>query len=145
MLSVITIHLFSLRLQTVYWLYSLRFCPNYNINVFLFRCAGKVSKKTSISFATCLSVRTEKHGSHWTDFHEISYLTIFFLPKNLLIKLKFVAGIIDTLRTSLWTFTVISRWILLRMRNILEQSCRENQNTRVMLNECFSKIVPFLT
>jgi hypothetical protein len=24
-----------------------------------------------------LSVRMNQHGSHWTDFHEISYLSIF--------------------------------------------------------------------
>ena len=28
----------------------------------------------------CLSLRTEQHGSHWTDFHEIWYLSIFRKP-----------------------------------------------------------------
>jgi hypothetical protein len=29
-------------------------------------------------------------------------------------------------------FTTVSRWIILRMRNISDKSCRENQNTRFM-------------
>jgi len=30
----------------------------------------------------CPSVRMEQLGSHWTDFHEILYLSIFFCSKN---------------------------------------------------------------
>jgi hypothetical protein len=35
--------------------------------------------KATISFlkSLCLSVRMEQLGSHWTDFHEIRYLSIF--------------------------------------------------------------------
>jgi hypothetical protein len=39
---------------------------------------------------------------------------------------------------------VISRSILLRMRNVSEKSCRENQDTYYMFNNFFSKIVPFM-
>ena len=28
--------------------------------------------------SSCLSCRTEQLGSHWTDFHEIIYLSLFF-------------------------------------------------------------------
>jgi hypothetical protein len=36
-------------------------------------------RKAAISFVrfVCLSVRMEKLGSHWMDFHEIRYLNIF--------------------------------------------------------------------
>jgi len=36
-------------------------------------------RKAAVNFImyVCLSVRTEQLGSHWTDFHEISYLSIF--------------------------------------------------------------------
>ena len=34
----------------------------------------------------------------------------------------------------LCTFMIISRWILLRMRNVSDKSCRENQNTHFMFN-----------
>jgi hypothetical protein len=37
------------------------------------------------------------------------------------------------------TFMIISPWILLRMRNYSDRSCRENQNTHFMLNNIFSE------
>jgi hypothetical protein len=37
------------------------------------------------------------------------------------------------------TFMTISRWILLRMRNVSNKSCRENQNTHSMVNNWFRK------
>jgi len=42
-------------------------------------------------------------------------------------------------------FMIISRSVLLRMRNISHKSCRENQNTHFMFNDIFfPKIVPFM-
>jgi hypothetical protein len=38
----------------------------------------------------------------------------------------------------------ISRWILLRMRNVSGKICRENQNTRFIFNNFFPKIMPFV-
>jgi len=34
-------------------------------------------RKTTASFFMCLSVRMEQHVSHWTDFHEIWYSSVF--------------------------------------------------------------------
>jgi len=34
-------------------------------------------RKATISFPVCPSVHMEQLGSHWTDFHEIWYLSIF--------------------------------------------------------------------
>jgi hypothetical protein len=34
-------------------------------------------REATISFVSCLSVRMEQFGSHWTDFLEIRYLGIF--------------------------------------------------------------------
>ena len=34
-------------------------------------------------------------------------------------------------------FLIISRWILLRMRNVSDKSCRENQNTHFLFNNVF--------
>jgi hypothetical protein len=42
------------------------------------------------------------------------------------------------------TFMTISRWILLKMRNVLGKSCRESQNTHFMFYNSFPKIVPFM-
>jgi len=51
----------------------------------------------------------------------------------------------DTVREYLLTF-MISRWILLRMRNVLDKVCRENQNTLFMFDNFFFyfEIVPFV-
>jgi len=38
-----------------------------------------------------------------------------------------------------YTFFIISCSVLLRMRNISDKSCRENQNTHFMFNNCFQK------
>jgi len=39
---------------------------------------------------------------------------------------------------------IISRLILLRMRNISDKSCRENQNTHFVFSDFFPNIVPFM-
>jgi len=39
---------------------------------------------------------------------------------------------------------LVSRSVLLRMRNIFDESCREYQNTHFMFNNLFQKIAPFL-
>ena len=40
--------------------------------------------------------------------------------------------------------TIISRSFRLRIRNVSDKSCRENQNILFMFNNIFSKIVPFI-
>jgi len=42
-----------------------------------------------------------------------------------------------TLHENRYTFSIISRSIHLRMRNILDKCCRENQNTRFVFNNFF--------
>jgi hypothetical protein len=49
------------------------------------------------------------------------------------------------LREDVSTFVTISRWILLRMRNVSNKSCRENQNTYFMFSNFFPRVVPFMT
>ena len=49
-----------------------------------------------------------------------------------------------TLHEDHYTFFIISRSILLRMRNVSDKSCRENQNTHFVFNDLFSKTVPFM-
>ena len=44
-----------------------------------------------------------------------------------------------TLHEDLCTFTMISRWILLRMRNVSNKGFRENQNASFMFNNVFRK------
>ena len=49
-----------------------------------------------------------------------------------------------TLHKDKYIFLIISRSVLLRMRNVSDKSCTENQNTHFMFGNCFSKIVPFM-
>jgi hypothetical protein len=44
-----------------------------------------------------------------------------------------------TLHEDQYTFAIISRSDLLRMRNVSDKSCRENQNTHFMFSNFFSK------
>jgi hypothetical protein len=44
-----------------------------------------------------------------------------------------------TLHDDLCTFMIISHWILLKMRNISDKSCRENQNTHLLFTNFFSE------
>ena len=39
---------------------------------------------------------------------------------------------------------MISRSFLLRMRNVSDNSCRENENTRFVFSNVFLKILPFI-
>jgi len=49
-----------------------------------------------------------------------------------------------TLHEDLLAFLIISRSFLLRMKNVSDKSCRENQNINLMFSNCFSKIVTFM-
>jgi hypothetical protein len=41
------------------------------------------------------------------------------------------------MKTDICTFLITSRWILLRMRNVSDKSCRENQNTHFVFGDFF--------
>jgi hypothetical protein len=45
----------------------------------------------------------------------------------------------DTLHEDILTFMTISRWIILRMRNVSNKSCRENKNTIFTFSNFFSE------
>ena len=49
----------------------------------------------------------------------------------------------STLYENVFTFMVICRWFLRRMRNVFNKLCRENQNTHFMFSNFFPKFVPF--
>jgi hypothetical protein len=52
---------------------------------------------------------------------------------------------VGTLCENVGTFMIISLWILLRIRNVLDKSCRENQNTCFTSNNfSLPKILPFM-
>jgi hypothetical protein len=115
----------------------LRPLPN---SVFAFT---KLRKATiSIVVSVCLSILTEQLRSYLTDFRKTWYFSIF-RKSEIQVSLQSNNNN-GTLHEDLCTFVIISRWILLRMRNVSDKSCRENQNTHFMFNNVFPKIVPFM-
>ena len=89
--------------------------------------AFKKLRKTIVSFvvSVCLSVlsfvRMEQLGCHWKDFHE---------------NLTRMTG---TLCDHLWIFMAASGWILLRIRNVSDKSCRESQDPHFVFSNFFSR------
>jgi hypothetical protein len=82
------------------------------------------------------SVRMEL-GSHWKDF-------FFNLIFETFSKIENSTQITNPLHKDVFTFMPISFRIPLRMRNISNQSCTENQNTHFMFSNFSPKIVPFV-
>jgi hypothetical protein len=82
-----------------------------------------------ISFvvSVCPSVRLEQLGFYWEDFREIWYLRI---SRKSVKKIPFLLQPDKNngyFTKDLCTF-IISRWLLLRMRNVSDESCRKNRN-----------------
>jgi hypothetical protein len=90
------------------------------------------------------SVRMEQLGSHWTDCHEIWYLSVFRKSVNRIKVLLKYDKIKGYLREDVCKFMIIYRWILRRMRNVSDKICTENRNMHFIFSNLFPKIVPFL-
>jgi hypothetical protein len=105
---------------------------------YFWRRLRKIAKNDHWLRRVCPSVHREQLCCHRTDFHGIC-IWVFF--ENRSIKLKFhwtLAGITTTLR-DICTFVIISRWILLRMRNVSDKSCRQKKklfSVTVFRNSC---------
>jgi hypothetical protein len=93
-------------------------------------------RKTSVSFVMSVrsSVRVKQLGSHWTDFHDIWHLSIFRKSVDKP-QVSSKSGE-NTLHESQYVFLIISRSLLLRMRNVSNKNCRENQ-THILLTITF--------
>jgi len=82
------------------------------------------------------SVRVEQLGFHWTDFHEI-YLRIFRKSvKKIQVSLKSDKNNL-TLHEGRYTFLIISRSFLLKMRNVSDKNCKEHQNIYFVFSNFF--------
>jgi hypothetical protein len=82
-----------------------------------------------------MSVRLQHLGSNWTDFPEISYLSIFRKSvAKIQVSLKSAK---NTLNEDQCTFMMTSRSVLFGMRNISDKSCRESQNTHFVFSDLF--------
>ena len=98
-------------------------------------------EKLRLLASSCLAVRMEQIGSHWTDFHEIWYLIIFWKKKLVKIQVWLKSdknnGHFSWRYTRLYGFDHISRSFLLRMKNVSHKSCTKNQNTHFLFSNFF--------
>jgi len=86
----------------------------------------------------------EQLSSHWKNFHEILKLSIF--PKIYPENSTFIKILQEqqVLRKDQYTFLSYLGQLFLRMRNIADKSCRENQK-HILLSISFSpKIVQLM-
>ena len=73
--------------------------------------------------------------------HILCSVTFFRKSCRLWDNLETMTG---TLHEDLYTILIICRSVLLRMRNVSDKSCRENQNTHFVFSNFSSQIVPFM-
>ena len=86
----------------------------------------------------------EQLDSHWTDFDEIWYLSFFRKSVD-----KIQVSLLFDNNNAYFTwrcFDIVDDISLnsLRMGNILDKRCRENQNTDFIFNSFFPYIAPFM-
>jgi hypothetical protein len=104
----------------------------------IFRRVRKISKSDYYLRHVRPSVYMKQLGSQLMDFDEIWYFSTFrkFVDKiQVPIKTDKTTGI---LHEGLCTFMIILRSVL-RIRNVSDKRCRENQNTHFMLNNLSRK------
>ena len=82
-------------------------------------------RKATISFVMSVrpSVRLEQLGSHWRDFHEILCMSTFRKTVEKIQDSLKSENNNGTLRADRYIFVIISRSVLLRMRNVSDKSC----------------------
>ena len=90
----------------------------------------RMLRKASSYVPVCRAFLMELRSPRRTDFHEILYWNIFSddLPRMLRFRYD-VTRITGALHEDRCTFMITSRWIQLRMRNVSDKSCREDQIT----------------
>ena len=69
------------------------------------------------------------------------YFTNVCVENSGFINLTRITG---TLHEDRYAFLIISRSVLLRIRNVSDKSCLENQNTHFVFSDVFPKFVPFM-
>jgi len=102
-------HLYQRGIRSGVWYYLI--CAEQGQDMAYFKALSENCEKRLLS-SSCASVRP----STWTDFHEIWHLNSF---------LKYVEK--------------YSSCILLRIRDVSDKTCRENQNTNFMFGNFFLK------
>jgi len=94
--------------------------------------------------SSCPPVRPSARPPAWNNSAPtgriLTKFDIWVFFENLSRKFKFhwsPTRITGTLHEDLSTFMIISRSVILRMRNVSDKSCRENQNTHFVFSNFF--------
>jgi hypothetical protein len=101
--------------------------------MWFFRRVRKIAKSDYHLHHVCpsvrLSVQMKQLGSHWTDFNEISYLSIFRISFEVR-HVTFNSNKNNAYFTwkPVYIFLIIARSFLFKMKNISDKICWENQN-----------------
>jgi hypothetical protein len=111
---------------------------------FIFRSVCKSAKGDYLFGHVHLSARPSfhLHGTtllHWTDFHEMWYSSIFRKYFEIIQMWSNLTRITGTLHEDMCTFMILSRWILVRVRNVSDKNCRENENTHFTFSNFFPR------
>ena len=102
-------------------------------------------RKATVRFV--MSVRLSARNNSAPTRRILIKFDIWDVLENLSKKFKLhesPTGITGALHEAFFTVMTISRLIVLRMRNVLDKSCKENKNTRFIFSTFSSKIVPFM-
>jgi hypothetical protein len=108
----------------------------------IFRHVCNIAKKrlSAYCLSECQFFRMEQLGSHWTDFHEIWYLSNYRKSaEKIKVSLKSDKNNGRFSWRQKYTFVITSRWTLLGKRNFSDRILRGNQNTNFMSNCFFSE------
>jgi hypothetical protein len=112
---------------------------------------GAFAKLRKVAGSFVVSVRPSVRPPAWNNSAPAArifmkfYIWVFF--ENLSRKSKShynLTRITDIIGKDLYTYSIISRSVLLRMRNVSGKSCRENQNTHFIFSNFVTQIVPFM-
>ena len=101
-------------------------------------------RNATISFVMCVC----PHGTTRLPvdvFSLIRYLSIFRKSvEKIQVSLKSNKNNSGTLLEDHYTFLIVSRSVLLRMKNVSDKMCRETRKTHFIFNNFFPKITPFI-
>jgi virulence-associated protein VapD len=125
-------------LQRLYWPFKDKHTLHVRRMQNFLACSQNCERRLLVSpcLPVCPSVRMEQFGSHWTDFHEILYLSIFRKStRTIQVSLKSD----NNGYFALWPIYIYdhTRSIILRIRNVSVKICRESQNTYFVLKKSF--------
>ena len=104
----------------------------------IFRRFRKIAKSDYELYHVCPSVRMKQLVPHCTDFNEICSLSIFRkCVEEIRVSLTSVKNNGFFTWRPIYVFLIISRSFILRIRNVSDKRCRENQNTHFVFSNFF--------